>query len=156
MPDPVDKIQEHFSRLARGKPFALLGMRPSTNQAELKEAYFAKLARHQPHEDPAGFRRLRQIYESLSVPGALEAAYLLAPVSLREAQERFCDPLEGDLDRAESHEREARAEATAGERFFEAWASLTWADAASRGPWTAPGLNGSGPTAVGRRNPDKI
>ncbi len=132
MTDLSDAIVEHCSRLARGKPFALLGMRPTASRSELKDAYFAKLAKHQPHEDPAGFRRLRQIYESLLVDGAQEAAYLMAPIDLPEARARFCDPLEDELAQAESHENEARSEATAGERFFEAWAALSWQEAAGR------------------------
>lgn len=126
MPETSTSILENFALLTRGKPFALLGLAPTTNRDRVKAAYFAKLQRHSPHEDPAGFRRLRQVYEAITLPGALEAAYLMAPIAIAEARARFCDPLDAEVSEAQRRHVEAAASATAGQRFFEDWAERPW------------------------------
>lgn len=60
-------------------PFAVLGLAPTLDAAMVKRAYFAALARHPPHADPEGFRRIRAAYEALRGEG-LRAAHLRAPI----------------------------------------------------------------------------
>jgi hypothetical protein len=54
-------------------PFETLGLAPTLDRGAIKRAYFALLPRHAPHEDPAGFRRLRDAYETLMGPGLYDA-----------------------------------------------------------------------------------
>lgn len=65
-----------------GDAFAVLGVAPTLDPAEIKRAYFRALAEHPPHKDPQGFRRLRDAYEALQKPGALTAAYQSAPLNI--------------------------------------------------------------------------
>ncbi|MFH0903048.1 MAG: hypothetical protein V2A73_20660 [Pseudomonadota bacterium] len=79
--------------MAAEHPFAVLQIEPTMDMAVVKRAYFAALALHPPHSDPAGFRRLRAAYEALTATGGLAAAYLSSPVNvvdeLERRQERF-------------------------------------------------------------------
>lgn len=70
-------------------PFRVLELEPTTDLARVKQAYFAQLAKHPPHADPEGFRRLRHAYESLTRPGGLTAAYAQAPVDVKQELERY-------------------------------------------------------------------
>lgn len=74
-------------------PFATLGIAATSDMARVKQAYFAALAKHPPHSDPEGFRRLRQAYEALMRPGALRAAYLHAPLDLNAELAAYEDRL---------------------------------------------------------------
>ena len=60
-------------------PFAVLGLQTTVGAAQVKRAYFALLAKHPPHSDAAGFRRVRTAYERLVAPGGLERARATAP-----------------------------------------------------------------------------
>ncbi len=60
----------------------VLNLAPTLDRGALKRAYFAELAKHPPHSDAEGFRRLRTAYEALSAPGGLERAFATAPPDL--------------------------------------------------------------------------
>lgn len=66
-------------------PFAVLGIAPTLDLAAIKRAYFALLAKHPPHRDQEGFRRIRAAYEALGSFGEA-AAFVLrhAPDPERE------------------------------------------------------------------------
>jgi hypothetical protein len=108
------------------EPFAILRIAPTLDAAVVKRAYFAALARHPPHQDPEGFRRLRGAYESLSRPGALAVAYLASPVDVQrlaaEARERF----DGALEKAREAALAARAGAESMAQFQERYSRLRW------------------------------
>lgn len=57
-----------------GNPLELLGLGPNATLADVKRAYFGLLPAHPPERDPDGFRRLRDAYDTLRKPGALERA----------------------------------------------------------------------------------
>lgn len=108
------------------EPFAVLGLAPTLDAAAVKRAWFDALARHPPHQDPVGFRRLRAAYEALSRPGALAAAYLRSPVDVarlaQDARARFDEALQ----RASEEARVASAGEEAVARFVERCSRLSW------------------------------
>lgn len=108
------------------EPFAVLGLAPTLDAAAVKRAWFDALARHPPHQDPEGFRRLRGAYEALSRPGALAAAYLRSPMEVsrlaREARARFDEALQ----RAAEEALAARTEEEALALFVERCSRLSW------------------------------
>jgi len=57
-------------------PFAVLGIRPTLDLAAIKRAYFALLAKHPPHQDQEGFKRIRAAYEALGSFGEV-ASFVL-------------------------------------------------------------------------------
>ena len=66
-------------------PFAVLGLAPTLDLAAIKRAYFALLAKHPPHQDQEGFRRIRAAYEALGSLGQAAAVVLRhAPDPARE------------------------------------------------------------------------
>ncbi len=127
---PRSPIQSLFATLARGKPLAILGAQALAGPEGIKEAYLRKLAKHPPHEDPAAFRRIRHAYETLSIPGAFEAASLTAPPDLGLLRETFVWPLEEAM-------REAREGALASPDALQTgnpcdrWGCRSWADVSS-------------------------
>jgi hypothetical protein len=62
--------------------FTALEMEPTLDPTAVKRAYFVALAKHPPHADPEGFRRLRSAYELLTRPGGLASAYAACPIDL--------------------------------------------------------------------------
>ncbi len=113
----------------REEPFAVLGVAPTLDLVAIKRAYFDALARHPPHEDPAGFQRLRGAYEALTRPGGLATAYLATPVDVRslaqEARERF----DAALAKAAQASQAARAEQQGLSQFVERCSLLRWEEA---------------------------
>lgn len=57
-------------------PFHILEVAPTLDLAAIKRAYFTALAKHPPHSDPEGFKRIRSAYEALGSRGEA-ASYLL-------------------------------------------------------------------------------
>lgn len=109
-------------------PFSVLEIAPTLDGGQVKRAYFRLLAKHPPHQDPEGFRRLRQAYEELTRPGGQAVAYLRAPVDvaseLQAYEERYRAPLAQAL--SAWHGEQDRQRAT--ERLIEAVGRLTYAD----------------------------
>ena len=81
-------------------PFAALGLEPTLDPLQVKRAYFAALQRHPPHADPEGFRRIRDAYEALSAPAALEQAYSRHPVDLDAELRKWEDQLGAAIEAA--------------------------------------------------------
>jgi curved DNA-binding protein CbpA len=110
-------------------PFAVLEIAPTRDLGAVKRAYFALLAKHPPHADPAGFRRLRQAYEQLTRPDGLALALARSPIDVQAElaawQARF-NPTLGRV-AAELRERDAREAAV--RRFIERAGALTYAEA---------------------------
>ena len=65
---PVDVFAE--------SPFSVLGIAPTLDPAAIKRAYFTALAKHPPHSDAQGFKRIRGAYEALGLRGEA-ASHLL-------------------------------------------------------------------------------
>ena len=110
-------------------PFAVLGLAPTPDAALVKRAYFAELAKHPPHQDPAGFQRLRTAYEALQKPGGLAMAFATAPLDPQVGLARWEERFGAKLAEARQH---ALAEAdVAGrlERFLETTSRLTLVEA---------------------------
>lgn len=57
-------------------PYAILGIDPSATDAEIRRAYFARVAQHPPERDPEGFKAVREAYEKLSDAGARAREFL--------------------------------------------------------------------------------
>jgi len=57
-------------------PFGILEIAPTLDLAAIKRAYFTALAKHPPHSDPEGFKRIRLAYEALGSRGEA-ASHLL-------------------------------------------------------------------------------
>ena len=57
-------------------PFGILGIAPTLDLGAIKRAYFAVLAKHPPHSDPEGFKRIRSAYEALGSRGAAASLVL--------------------------------------------------------------------------------
>jgi curved DNA-binding protein CbpA len=64
------------SKVLETSPFVTLGIAPTLDVAAIKRAYFVALAKHPPHSDPDGFKRIRTAYEALGARGGA-ASYLL-------------------------------------------------------------------------------
>ncbi|WP_224244906.1 J domain-containing protein [Hyalangium gracile] len=111
------------------EPFAVLGLAPTLEPAAVKRAYFAALARHPPHEDPEGFRRLRDAYEMLSRPGALAVAYLASPVDVRKLADEARGRFDAVLERAREAALVAREREELATQFQERCARLRWEEA---------------------------
>jgi hypothetical protein len=70
-PDPCDK-----------SPFGILGIAPTLDLGAVKRAYFAALAKHPPHRDPEGFKRIRSAYEALGSRGAAASLVLRSAIDV--------------------------------------------------------------------------
>lgn len=46
-------------------PYAVLGIKRDAGEAEIKQAYFAKVREHSPEHDPEGFKRIRAAYDKI-------------------------------------------------------------------------------------------
>jgi hypothetical protein len=110
-------------------PFTVLGIAPTLEPAEVKRGYFAALARHPPHADPEGFRKVRAAYELLSRPGVLVAAYLSVPIDVQAELARWRSLFDARLAEAGEAHRRKSAEQQSTERFAEVVSRLSWAEA---------------------------
>lgn len=110
-------------------PFAALGIPATLDALEVKRGYFEALRRHPPHQDPDGFRRVREAYERLSSPGALGACYAQAPFDAAAALAGYRARFDEALDRARASLREKAAATDLGQRFAEQCSSRTLAEA---------------------------
>lgn len=63
-------------------PFGVLEIAPTLDMAAIKRAYFAALAKHPPHSDPEGFKRIRAAYEALGSRGEAASHLLRSAVDV--------------------------------------------------------------------------
>ena len=63
-------------------PFGILGIAPTLDLAAIKRAYFTALAKHPPHSDPDGFKRIRAAYEALGSRGEAATHFLRSTVDV--------------------------------------------------------------------------
>lgn len=115
-----------------GDAFAVLGQVPTLNMGLVKKAYFAALAQHPPHQDPAGFRRIRDAYEQLTRPNGLAAAYLASPPDLQAELARYEEQLADALALVTRQRRDHQAKTATGERFAAVVSRLGWAEVIRR------------------------
>jgi hypothetical protein len=108
-------------------PFTVLEIVPTLELGQVKRAYFALLAKHPPHLDPEGFRRLRAAYEAVSHPSGLAFAYARCPPDRQRALEGWQARFGPALERIAS----ARSEGRVVERAIEAYSRLSLAQALS-------------------------
>jgi hypothetical protein len=111
------------------EPFAVLGLAPTLDMAIVKRAYFDALARHPPHQDPAGFQQVRGAYEALTRPGALAAAYLSSSVDVRRLAEEARERFDAALKKASEAAQAAQARETAVAQFVDRCSRMRWAEA---------------------------
>lgn len=110
-------------------PFTVLGLWPGAGPAQVKRAYFARLAQHPPHADPAGFRRLRSAYEAVSSPAGFERAAASAPPDVAAGLALWESRFGAALAAAVSARETGPVAAAAGQRFIESVSRLTLAEA---------------------------
>lgn len=108
------------------EPFSVLGLAPTLDAAAVKRAWFDALARHPPHQDPEGFRRVRAAYEALSRPGALAAHYLRSPLDVAALAQESRARFDAALQRASEAARAASAREEVVARFVERCSRLSW------------------------------
>jgi hypothetical protein len=63
-------------------PFAILEIAPTLDLAAIKRAYFTALAKHPPHSDPDGFKRIRAAYEALGSRGDAASLVLRSAIDV--------------------------------------------------------------------------
>ncbi len=114
--------------MEHSSPFATLGIAPTLDAAEVKRAYFAKLAQHPPHADAEAFRCIRAAYEQLSRPGGLAEAYLASPLDLDAELRRYRDRYDAAIAGAREAQRAAAVAASAALDFIETISRLPWQD----------------------------
>ena len=107
-------------------PFAVLGLAPAADAAQVKRAWFALLAKHPPHSDPQGFRRLRAAYEAVSSPAGLAQARATAAPDVAAELLRWETRFAAALAAARAAEGEGSPDA---QRFVEAVSKLRLAEA---------------------------
>jgi hypothetical protein len=110
-------------------PFAVLGIAPTTDVVAVKRAYFGGLARHAPHADPEGFRRLRAAYEALMAPGGLRAAVALSPPDAKAELARYRARFDTRIVAAAATAVQTSARAEASAAFKQALMRMTLAEA---------------------------
>jgi hypothetical protein len=110
-------------------PFAVLGVAPTPDAGVVKRAYFAQLAKHPPHTDPAGFQRLRAAYESLQAPGGLAHAFATAPLDVKGELAAWEQRFGAKLAAAQQAARAAAEVAGRLERFLDATARMPLSEA---------------------------
>lgn len=109
-------------------PFSVLEIPPTLDSGQVKRAYFRLLARHPPHQDPEGFRRLRQAYEELTRPGGQAVAYLRAPVDMAAELAVYEGRCGAALAEVQAAWQGAQDRQRATERLVEAVGRLAYAD----------------------------
>lgn len=109
-------------------PFSVLEIPPTLDSGQVKRAYFRLLAKHPPHQDPEGFRRLRQAYEELTRPGGQAVAYLRAPVDVAAELMAYEERYGAALAQAQAAWQGEQDRQRATERLVEAVGRLTYAE----------------------------
>jgi curved DNA-binding protein CbpA len=117
---------------AGASPFAVLGIAPTADLAAIKRAYFTVLARHPPHADPEGFRRLRAAYETVVSPEGLRVALALAPADPEAELARYRERYDAQLAAAAGAIVQSAAAAAAGTLFKEAVMRIALPEALER------------------------
>jgi len=97
-------------------PFLELGLAPTLEVGRIKRAYFAAVARHQPHQNAQAFQRIREAYEKLLRPGDRALAYLSAEIAAEE-QAECASPYDQRIDAARSAATSARVDREKIDRF---------------------------------------
>ena len=105
-------------------PFALLGIAPTLDVAAIKRAYFAALAKHPPHSDPDGFKRIRSAYEALASQGQAASHILHSAVDVAAELARYRARHDASLARADQARTAAAAEGDRIARFVDGIARL--------------------------------
>lgn len=72
-------------------PYAVLGIKRDASEAEIKQAYFAKVREHSPEHDPEGFKRIRAAYDKIrSAKTRTETdLFLVESPTLADVQSQF-------------------------------------------------------------------
>ncbi|HEX2572604.1 MAG TPA: J domain-containing protein [Polyangia bacterium] len=125
-PGPKTERGQETESLPSEDPFAVLGIAPTLDMAQVKRAYFAALARHPPHRDGEGFRRLRAAYEALMAPEGLAAAYAASPPDLLAELARYRARLDEALTKAATRPSAAEDNATRAARLIEQISRMSW------------------------------
>ena len=107
--------------------FAVLELAPTLDAAAVKRAYFAMLAKHPPHVDADGFRRVRSAYEALTPPGALAAAYAASPLDYERTLSEWNARFASRLTQLEAEHRTAEAGAEIVAKFVQAGSRVSLA-----------------------------
>ena len=140
--------------------FSVLEMAPTLDPAAVKRAYFAALAKHPPHADADGFRRLRSAYESLTRPGALAAAYAACPIDCERELDRWNERFAARLATAAAERQTAEASSEVVAGFIQAASRLTLAALRGKGEAAqhsgCPGPQLSGPALTSIRALDSM
>jgi hypothetical protein len=110
-------------------PFQVMGIVPTLDLAEVKRAYFAGLAKHPPHQDPEGFRRLRAAYEALTLRGGLALACARSPIDVGTWMTAWNDRFAAPLARAAEDANRSESAATQLAAFIETTSRLSFAEA---------------------------
>lgn len=110
-------------------PFDVLSIAPTPDLSAVKRAYFSLLAKHTPHQDPEGFRRLRSAYEALTAPGAIEFAYITSPVQVEAELNRWNGRFSAQLKRVAEESQQRDLVVGAVTRFIEGISRMTLSDA---------------------------
>jgi curved DNA-binding protein CbpA len=109
-------------------PFDVLRCAPTLDEGAIRRAYYAELRLHPPHQDPDGFKRLREAYEVLLDPKGRAASFLAVPTDAAALRARydalFAEPL--------AAAREAKSETERVQRFVEGWSALSWSEAIAK------------------------
>lgn len=109
--------------------FEVLNLAPTLDRGALKRAYFAGLAKHPPHADPEGFRRLRAAYEALTAPGGLEGAFATAPPDVEALLSSYRARFDDALAKAATVALEGDTQAERVRAFVERLSKLEWMQA---------------------------
>lgn len=72
-------------------PYAVLGIKRDAGEAEIKQAYFAKVREHSPEHDPEGFKRIRAAYDKIrsAKTRAETDLFLVESPTLADVQSQF-------------------------------------------------------------------
>lgn len=70
-------------------PFTVLDVAPTLDVGAIKRAYFTALAKHPPHADAVGFRRIRDAYEVLLDSTKRAEAFAAHPVHLAVLEKEY-------------------------------------------------------------------
>jgi curved DNA-binding protein CbpA len=105
-------------------PFATLGIAPTLDVAAIKRAYFVALAKHPPHSDPDGFKRIRTAYEALGSRGQAASHLLRSSVDVGAELACYRERYDAALAEAGRAAAASAADSTRGTRFTEGLAGL--------------------------------
>ena len=113
-------------------PFAILGIAPTLDLATIKRAYFTALAKHPPHRDPDGFKRIRSAYEALGSRGEAASYVLRSAVDVEAELAILRGRHDAALARAGQASAASRADTARVARFTEGLARLDLEEALAR------------------------